>query len=122
MIRSWNLGGVIGVGGFGRVYLCLNNETGTVFAMKEVEEQAGNPSGGKHAAELQNEIAVLSELDHPNIVGYLGARREGTKLNIFMEYAVGLSGGRGCVCVGGGSHTCDCHHTRTVSCSVLNTQ
>ena len=32
------------------------------------------------------EIDLLSMLDHPNIVRYLGAGRTTTKLNIFLEY------------------------------------
>eukprot|EP00906_Rhabdomonas_costata_P005221 RCo007852 len=91
MIRSWSRGGVIGVGGFGRVYLCLNNETGVLFAMKEVALDPATAPGspGRDAAELENEITVLSSLTHPHIVRYLGARRHGTRLNIFMEYVAG---------------------------------
>lgn len=36
------------------------------------------------------EIEVLSQLQHPNIVKYLGTNRSKNSFNIFLEYVAGL--------------------------------
>ena len=37
---------------------------------------------------LQTEVEILSNLQHPNIVGYLGSQKdkEEDNLNVFLEY------------------------------------
>lgn len=42
-------------------------------------------------AALEREIALLQDLDHPNIVQYLGTHREGAKLFIMLEFCSGGS-------------------------------
>ena len=70
---------------------------GTLFAMKEIvcredpaiatsSKSVGVSVGHEELEELENEIMVLSSLSHKHIVRYMGARRDGMKLNIFMEY------------------------------------
>eukprot|EP01012_Entosiphon_sulcatum_P031998 TRINITY_DN40731_c0_g1_i1.p1 TRINITY_DN40731_c0_g1~~TRINITY_DN40731_c0_g1_i1.p1 ORF type:complete len:525 (+),score=79.93 TRINITY_DN40731_c0_g1_i1:43-1617(+) len=87
-IVSWSKGALIGQGGYGKVYLCINNATGGLFAVKDI---VALPSHGRQLEELENEISVLSHLSHPQIVTYLGARRSGNSLSIFMEYVPGGS-------------------------------
>jgi mitogen-activated protein kinase kinase kinase len=40
---------------------------------------------------LEREVLILKELDHPNIVRYLGSKHEANNLNIFLEYVPGGS-------------------------------
>jgi mitogen-activated protein kinase kinase kinase ANP1 len=45
----------------------------------------------EHVRALEAEVAVLRQLDHPNIVRYLGTERSADTLNIFLEYVPGGS-------------------------------
>lgn len=49
----------------------------------------------EQAAAIQNEIGLMENLRHPNIVSLLGTQRNGNKLNILMEYVPGKCWGRG---------------------------
>lgn len=76
-IFKWARGELIGGGVDGRVYVALNVATGEMIAVKQVEiprvENDGNDSRtvtAVDALKLQSEI--LKDLDHPNIVQYLG--------------------------------------------------
>lgn len=91
---SWMKGALIGAGSFGSVYLALNGLTGELMAVKQVEM----PSAGKEDARkksmveaLQREIELLKDMQHPNIVQYLGSSNEDDSLNIFLEYVPGGS-------------------------------
>jgi serine/threonine protein kinase len=111
----WQLGEKIGSGAFGQVYedvlmfllsffflflvfslkryKVLNAETGELFAMKQVKltQEAGNRQVRKAVESLMQEIELMQELSHPNIVRYLGSERRGDTLNIFMEFVSGGS-------------------------------
>src|SRR5690606_5048449 len=86
---------LIGSGSFGSVFLALNAFTGAFMAVKQVELPSG--SGAQEAKKqsmvdaLQQEIALLKDLHHPNIVQYLGSTSENNTLNIFLEYVPGGS-------------------------------
>ncbi len=67
----WQKGEVIGSGSFGQVYGGMDLSTGDRIAVKEVNlGQSKKDMDQAHA--LQMEIEILSELDHPNIIKYLG--------------------------------------------------
>ncbi|RKP18977.1 kinase [Rozella allomycis CSF55] len=86
------MGKQIGKGSFGDVYLGLNAENGTLMAVKTVD--LSNDSciqKTKTVESLEKEIEVLKTLKHDNIVRYLGATRDETKLNILLEYVPGGS-------------------------------
>lgn len=90
----WMKGALIGAGSFGSVFLALNALTGELMAVKQVEM----PSAGKEDARkksmveaLQREIELLKDMQHPNIVQYLGSSNEDDSLNIFLEYVPGGS-------------------------------
>ncbi len=74
---TWVKGDLIGKGTYGRVYLALNATTGDMIAVKQVEmprtesdREDARQSGMIDA--LKSEIALLKDLDHPNVVSYLG--------------------------------------------------
>jgi len=83
-------GELLGSGSFGSVYLALNENTGGLMAVKEVDV----PVGIGHEAvyrNLQREVGLLSALKHENIVKYYGAQQERDRLYILMEYLPGGS-------------------------------
>ncbi|XP_057975525.1 mitogen-activated protein kinase kinase kinase 5 isoform X2 [Malania oleifera] len=73
MTLQWQKGKLIGRGTFGSVYVATNRETGALCAMKEVEIFPDDPKSGESIKQLQQEIKVLSQLKHPNIVQYYGS-------------------------------------------------
>ena len=96
--RRWTKGDCLGSGSFGTVYLGLNSETGELFAVKEVaaaaktaNENGANEKGSEAAEQLEQEVELLSRLQHPNIVRYVGISREPRALYIFLEYVPGGS-------------------------------
>jgi mitogen-activated protein kinase kinase kinase len=97
-IVKWVRGELIGKGSLGRVYLALNATTGEMMAVKQVEI----PRTGSHKNDSQRVTVVealklgiesLKDLDHPNIVQYLGFEETPNSLNIFLEYVSGGSVG-----------------------------
>ncbi|KAI9487498.1 MAG: hypothetical protein EXX96DRAFT_553495 [Benjaminiella poitrasii] len=92
---QWIRGKLIGKGSFGRVYLAFNVGTGEVIAVKQVEipkttSDLLNESQHNMVEALYQEIMMLRDLDHENIVQYLGYGRDEGVINIFLEY---ISGG-----------------------------
>lgn len=83
---QWQKGKLIGRGSFGSVYVATNRETGALCAMKEVEILLDDPKSEECMKQLQQEIKVLSQLKHPNIVQYYGSEIIGDTLYIYLEY------------------------------------
>lgn len=84
----WHKGAKIGQGSFGYVFLGLNGLTGELMAVKQVDITPGN---GLMVDALKQEMTLLRELNHENIVRYLGSSSDSTKMNIFLEYIPGGS-------------------------------
>ncbi|KAI7737006.1 hypothetical protein M8C21_011111 [Ambrosia artemisiifolia] len=70
---KWKKGRLLGRGTFGHVYLGFNSENGQMCAIKEVKVVADDPSSKECLKQLNQEIALLSQLSHPNIVQYYGS-------------------------------------------------
>ncbi|XAR57224.1 Mitogen-activated protein kinase kinase kinase [Bertholletia excelsa] len=90
----WRKGELIGCGAFGRVYMGMNLDSGELLAVKQVSIATGNASKEKtqaHIRELEEEVKLLKNLSHPNIVRYLGTVREEESLNILLEFVPGGS-------------------------------
>ncbi|KAL4376883.1 hypothetical protein GQ457_02G036040 [Hibiscus cannabinus] len=90
----WRKGELIGSGAFGRVYMGMNLDSGELLAVKEVLIAANSASKEKtqaHIRELEEEVKLLKNLSHPNIVRYLGTVREEETLNILLEFVPGGS-------------------------------
>lgn len=94
---KWMKGALIGQGSFGSVYLALHAVTGELLAVKQVETPspgANSPNDTRKKSmidALKREISLLRDLQHPNIVQYLGASSSAEHLNIFLEYVPGGS-------------------------------
>jgi len=86
---EWKKGELIGKGSFGKVYMGMNAATGELIAVKQVRLKTTEEQD--QAKEIENEIKLMQDLRHPNIVSLLGTQRTGTTLNILMEYVPGKS-------------------------------
>ncbi|CAG9324713.1 unnamed protein product [Blepharisma stoltei] len=89
---NWQTSEILGQGSFGRVLFAANMDTGKLMAVKQI------PIVGfeyetihQRVKEIQEEVEILSQLKHKNIVQYLGTQRNDQFLNIFLEYIPGGS-------------------------------
>ncbi|KAI3676078.1 hypothetical protein L1987_85676 [Smallanthus sonchifolius] len=90
----WRRGELIGCGAFGQVYMGMNLDSGELLAVKQVSIAANSALKEKtqvHIRELEEEVKLLKNLSHPNIVRYLGTVREEETLNILLEFVPGGS-------------------------------
>ncbi|KAG9440721.1 hypothetical protein H6P81_020886 [Aristolochia fimbriata] len=86
MTSQWQKGKLIGSGTFGNVYVATNRETGALCAMKEVNLIPDDPKSAECMQQLEQEIKVLSQLKHPNIVQYYGSEIVEDRFYIYLEY------------------------------------
>ncbi|GMH08976.1 hypothetical protein Nepgr_010816 [Nepenthes gracilis] len=87
----WKKGNLLGRGTFGHVYVGFNSETGEMCAIKEVTLFSDDAKSKESAKQLGQEIALLSRLQHPNIVQYYGSEAVDDKLYVYLEYVSGGS-------------------------------
>ncbi|KAJ3679198.1 hypothetical protein LUZ60_017209 [Juncus effusus] len=92
----WRKGELIGAGAFGQVYMGMNLDSGELLAVKQVVIGSSSASKDKdkaqaHIRELEEEVKLLKNLSHRNIVRYLGIVREENTLNILLEFVPGGS-------------------------------
>ncbi|KAL6220443.1 hypothetical protein ACLB2K_008199 [Fragaria x ananassa] len=83
---QWQKGKLIGRGTFGSVYVATNRKTGALCAMKEVELLPHDPKSAECIKQLQQEIKVLSQLKHPNIVQYYGSEIVEDRFFIYLDF------------------------------------
>ncbi|XP_071736889.1 mitogen-activated protein kinase kinase kinase 1-like [Rutidosis leptorrhynchoides] len=83
-IKNWQKGDFLGSGSFGTVYEGFN-EYGFFFAVKEVSLLDQGTQGKQSLFQLEQEIFLLSQFQHDNIVRYLGTDKDESKLYIFLE-------------------------------------
>uniref|UniRef100_A0A0N5AMA4 Protein kinase domain-containing protein n=1 Tax=Syphacia muris TaxID=451379 RepID=A0A0N5AMA4_9BILA len=88
---NWKLGRCIGSGAFGQVFLCYDIDVGREVALKRLEFARNDTHLREQIVQLENEINLLSTIQHPRVVQYLGAYRTDDSLSIFMEYMAGGS-------------------------------
>ncbi|CAH1421906.1 unnamed protein product [Lactuca virosa] len=83
-ITHWQRGELLGRGSFGSVYegIC---DGGCFIAVKEVSLLDQGEQGRQSVLQLEQEIALLSQFEHENIVRYYGTDKDEAKLYIFLE-------------------------------------
>ncbi|CAM9140549.1 unnamed protein product [Ectocarpus sp. 12 AP-2014] len=86
----WLRGDIIGAGAFGTVHLGLNLDTGELMAVKSISLDRGDMTSGDAKA-FENEIAMLRDNRHENIVKSYGSSIKGNTMFIFLEYMPGGS-------------------------------
>lgn len=87
----WIKGELIGRGSFGEVYLALNVTTGEMLAVKQVTLLLGAKSARERFDAFHKEVETMKNLDHVNIVQYLGFEHIGNTASLFLEYVGGGS-------------------------------
>lgn len=90
-IFRWVRGELIGKGTYGKVYLALNANTGEMIAVKQVEiprtDSDMNDTRQISVVEaLKLESETLKDLDHPNIVQYLGFEETPAFLSMYVHF------------------------------------
>ncbi|KAG4301196.1 hypothetical protein PCK1_002506 [Pneumocystis canis] len=91
---KWIKGKLIGKGRYGKVYLAMNAITGEMLAVKQVKIYYDlNGQNYEYQKELINalniEIETMKDLDHPNIVQYLGYERTKTTIKYVSGGSIG---------------------------------
>ncbi|XP_062026569.1 mitogen-activated protein kinase kinase kinase 9-like [Rosa rugosa] len=81
---SWQRGHLLGSGSYGTVYEGFTDD-GFFFAVKEVSLLDQGSQGKQSLLQLEQEIHLLSQFEHDNIVQYLGTDKDESKLYIFLE-------------------------------------
>ncbi|XP_010912615.1 mitogen-activated protein kinase kinase kinase 3 isoform X2 [Elaeis guineensis] len=88
---QWKKGKLLGRGTFGHVYLGFNNESGQMCAIKEVKVISDDSNSKECLKQLSQEITLLSQLSHPNIVQYYSSEMAEDTLSVYLEYVSGGS-------------------------------
>ncbi|MQL93001.1 hypothetical protein Taro_025639 [Colocasia esculenta] len=88
---KWKKGKLLGQGTFGHVFLGFNSENGQMCAIKEVRVISDDSDSKESLKQLSQEIALLSQLSHPNIVRYYGSELVEDTLSVYLEYVSGGS-------------------------------
>lgn len=87
LVDKYKVGRVIGEGNFSVVKECQRKSDGKRFAVKCINKSALNP---KDRANLVQEINILKDLDHPNIIRLYDVYEDDHDMcYLVMEYAAG---------------------------------
>jgi Protein kinase domain len=126
---KWIQGPLIGAGSFGKVYYGANCASGEIMAVKQVEIRPSKSSDKdlktrqKMLDALHMEINLLTNLEHPNIVQYLGCFQinagyelEGGFISVFLEYVSGGSVSSALALMGSFEET----FVRAITAQILN--
>lgn len=84
IIENWDKGQLLGRGSFGSVYEGIADD-GFFIAIKEVSLLDQGDLGRQSILYLEQELALLSQFEHENIVRYYGTARDESNLYIFLE-------------------------------------
>src|SRR5689334_23632631 len=88
-VGDYEVIGVLGAGGMGKVFKVRNVISDRVEAMKILlPDLTGEPD---LADRFLREIKVLASLSHPNIAGLHTALRDGNRLLMLMELVEGIT-------------------------------
>ena len=89
----------LGKGAFGEVYLTSKKGTQEKFATKKIDKRhASKPNAKKY---IDNEIKILKEIDHPNIIKLYDVKENNQNYYLVMEF-----------CNGGGLSDCLEYHNK----------
>ena len=86
VLEMYTLNRVIGQGAFGKVFHATHIKTGVDRAIKCVDKQNLSPESARR---MMEEVEILRELDHPNIIRVIEVIEDERNLNIVMELCQG---------------------------------
>ncbi|GAD98986.1 conserved hypothetical protein [Paecilomyces variotii No. 5] len=84
----YNVTGQIGKGAFATVYKLATKQHGIVYAAKELDKRRFMKNGVLDQ-KVDNEMKIMKDLRHPNIVQYEGYHEHDRWIYIIMEYVAG---------------------------------
>lgn len=87
--NRYDLKETLGQGGAGIVYLARDTKLQRTVAIKYLENTPQGPDQGKER--LRREAALLSRLDHPNIVGFYDIGSDEGRAYLVLEYIAGCT-------------------------------
>jgi len=83
----YRLDEVVGSGGMGTVWRALDQELGTVVALKQARRDDVDTAAGQQALRrLRREARIAAGLDHPHVVAVLDVVGDGAEWWLVMEY------------------------------------
>jgi hypothetical protein len=86
---TWKRGNLLGKGAFGLVYQALLG-SGEIVAVKQIEMEETDPEKARREYEnVREEVKILRELEHINIVKFWETTLELNMVSIFMEFIPG---------------------------------
>jgi calcium-dependent protein kinase len=85
-INDYKLYKFIGKGTFGEVYLTSNINNSQIYATKRIEISKDENQYKTTSKYLLNEIEIMKELDHPNIIKLHNLYRTNNHLYFIMDY------------------------------------
>eukprot|EP00760_Papus_ankaliazontas_P005807 PhM_4_TR12772/c0_g2_i1/m.89790 len=89
---KWKIGSeLLGKGGNAEVFLGMNLGNGKLIAVKRVALDTSDERSMRQFLALQEEVEVLKDVVHPNIVQYLGTDQNETHMHIILEFVPGGS-------------------------------
>merc|ERR1719225_1989933 len=92
--KDWTKSFMIGSGAFSTCFQARDRLTGTLMAVKQIQLNRVHDEDEKARLEmlLQQEVHLMSVVNHPNLVRFYGAVQEDAQmLNIFVEWMPGGS-------------------------------
>ena len=87
--QKWTLGELIGRGAFGTVHRARDSSGKAVAIKRLLLTGDAESCKAKALKQLQREVELLRDFQHPNIVRYLGTQRSAHELLIVMELLTG---------------------------------
>lgn len=88
---TWMRGENVGSGSMGAVFKGLDQKSGQLIAVKEVTIDEGQSDDLRLLKALENELSILQDLRHPQIVSFLGYDYIGNRLYVYLDYMPGGS-------------------------------
>ncbi|CAM9816494.1 unnamed protein product [Chrysoparadoxa australica] len=86
-LKAFDMMETLGTGTFGRVRLVREHDDGKYYALKISKKSAIIRM--KQVEHIKNEVSLLNQIDHPNIVNMFGYFQDAQKLYLVMEYVQG---------------------------------
>lgn len=89
-ISKYKKGELIGEGSYGKVYQAFDEEVGQLIAVKEIDiRKISYKMVDSKISSFEQEIKILSRLNHKNIIKYYSTKRTREYFHIFLEFCIG---------------------------------